>query len=53
MFAREGARIIVAHVKADGGTETVQMVGAASGQAESIAADVSKARQVEAAVHAR
>jgi NAD(P)-dependent dehydrogenase (short-subunit alcohol dehydrogenase family) len=50
MFAREGARVIVADVKADGGNETVQMVRAAGGQAEFIAADVSKAQQVEAAV---
>jgi NAD(P)-dependent dehydrogenase (short-subunit alcohol dehydrogenase family) len=50
MFSREGARIIVADVKADGGNETVQMVRAAGGQAEFIAADVSKAQQVEAAV---
>src|SRR5208282_2903864 len=50
MFAREGARIIVADVKADGGNETVEMVRTAGGQAEFIATDVSKAQQVEAAV---
>src|SRR5713226_631924 len=50
MFAREGARIVAADVKTEGGNETVQMVRAAGGQAEFIAADVSKASQVEAAV---
>ena len=49
MFAREGARIVAADVKTEGGNETVQMVRAAGGQAEFIAADVSKAPQVEAA----
>jgi NAD(P)-dependent dehydrogenase (short-subunit alcohol dehydrogenase family) len=50
MFAREGARIVAADVNAEGGSETVQMVRAAGGQAEFIAADVSKSQQVEAAV---
>src|SRR5260370_13876048 len=50
MFAREGARIVVADVKTEGGNETVQMVRAAGGQAEFIPARVSKASQVEAAV---
>jgi NAD(P)-dependent dehydrogenase (short-subunit alcohol dehydrogenase family) len=50
MFAREGARIVAADVKTEGGNETVQMVRAAGGQAEFIAADVSKAPQVEASV---
>src|SRR5260370_34739609 len=50
MFAREGARIVVADVKTEGGNETVQMVRAAGGQAEFIAADRSRASQVEGAV---
>jgi NAD(P)-dependent dehydrogenase (short-subunit alcohol dehydrogenase family) len=51
MFAREGARIVAADVKADGGKETVAMVRAGGGQAEFIATDVAKAAQVEAAVN--
>ncbi|MGH8012691.1 MAG: SDR family NAD(P)-dependent oxidoreductase [Candidatus Binataceae bacterium] len=50
MFAREGARIVAADVKVEGGNETVRMVREAGGQAEFIATDVSKATQVEAAV---
>jgi NAD(P)-dependent dehydrogenase (short-subunit alcohol dehydrogenase family) len=50
MFAREGARIVVADVNTEGGNETVEMVRAAGGQAEFIATDVSKAVQVEAGV---
>src|SRR5690242_2851278 len=50
MFAKEGARVVVADVKVEGGNETVQMVRSAGGQAEFIATDVSKAAQVKAAV---
>jgi NAD(P)-dependent dehydrogenase (short-subunit alcohol dehydrogenase family) len=50
LFAKEGARVVVVDVKTEGGNETVQMVRAAGGRAEFIAADVSKAVQVEAAV---
>jgi NAD(P)-dependent dehydrogenase (short-subunit alcohol dehydrogenase family) len=50
MFAKEGARLVVSDVKVDGGTETVQMVRAAGGHAEFIAADVSKVALVAAAV---
>src|SRR5215470_5874860 len=50
MFAKEGARVVVSDVKVEGGNETVQMARAAGGRAEFIASDVSKARQVEAAV---
>jgi NAD(P)-dependent dehydrogenase (short-subunit alcohol dehydrogenase family) len=50
LFAHEGAKVVVADVKDDGGQETVQMVKSAGGQAASIVADVSQAAQVEAAV---
>jgi NAD(P)-dependent dehydrogenase (short-subunit alcohol dehydrogenase family) len=50
MFAREGARVVAADVKVEGGNETVRMVREAGGMAEFIAADVSRAAQVEAAV---
>lgn len=50
LFAKEGARVVVTDVNAEGGAETVQMVQAAGGQAVFQATDVSQAAQVEAAV---
>src|SRR5262245_28134503 len=50
LFAREGAKVVVADVKAEGSEETVQLVKSAGGQATCIVTDVSQAAQVEAAV---
>ncbi|MGE0680338.1 MAG: SDR family NAD(P)-dependent oxidoreductase [Candidatus Binatia bacterium] len=50
LFAKEGAKVVVADVKAEGGEETVRMVNAAGGQAVFHATDVSQAEQVDAAV---
>lgn len=50
LFAREGARVVVADVKVEGGEETARMVNAAGGQAVFHATDVSQAQQVDAAV---
>src|SRR5439155_15726850 len=50
LFAQEGAKVVVADVKVEGGEETVRLVRAAGGQAVFCAADVSRAAQVEAAV---
>lgn len=50
LFAREGARVVVADVKVEGGEETARMVNAAGGQAVFHATDVSQAEQVDAAV---
>jgi NAD(P)-dependent dehydrogenase (short-subunit alcohol dehydrogenase family) len=49
-FAHEGAKVVVADVKVEGGEETARMVNAAGGQAVFHATDVSQAEQVEAAV---
>ena len=46
-FAREGAKVIVADVLAEGGEETVGMIKEAGGQATFIKTDVSKAIEVE------
>ncbi len=46
-FAREGARVVVSDVVVDGGEETVLLVKAAGGDASFVAADVSKATDVE------
>ncbi|MFN8529231.1 MAG: SDR family oxidoreductase [Anaerolineae bacterium] len=51
-FAREGASVIVSDMNAEGGSETVRLIMAAGGQAFFHAADVSKADQVEALIHA-
>jgi len=50
LFAREGARIVVADWSDDGGTETVGAVEAAGGEATFVKVDVAKAEQVEAMV---
>lgn len=46
-FAREGAKVVVADVLAEGGEETVRMIKEAGGQATFIKTDVSKATEVE------
>src|SRR6476661_2947400 len=50
LFAREGARIVVADWSDDGGGETVAAVEAAGGEATFVKVDVAKAEQVEAMV---
>lgn len=50
VFAKEGAKIIVADYKAEGGQETVKNIVVAGGQAEFVQADVSKSNEVEAMV---
>jgi NAD(P)-dependent dehydrogenase (short-subunit alcohol dehydrogenase family) len=50
IFAREGAKVVVADVVVPGGEETVQMIKAAGGDAIFVKADMSKAAEVEAMV---
>ncbi len=50
LFAREGARVAVADMSAEGAAETVGMINAAGGQAMSIAVDVTRPDQVAAMV---
>ena len=50
VFAREGARVVVADVDEDGGQETVRMIEAAGGAARFVRADVSQAAEVAALV---
>lgn len=47
VFAREGAKVVLADVVVEGGQETVQLVREAGGSASFIEADVSKEAQVE------
>jgi NAD(P)-dependent dehydrogenase (short-subunit alcohol dehydrogenase family) len=49
-FAREGAKVVVADVNAEGGEETARLIGAAGGEAVFVRADVSKAADVDALV---
>ncbi len=49
-FAREGARVVVSDVVAEAGQETVRLIGEAGGEARFVAADVSRAAEVEALV---
>jgi NAD(P)-dependent dehydrogenase (short-subunit alcohol dehydrogenase family) len=50
LFAREGASVVVVDLDAAAGESSAQAVLAAGGRASFVAADVSKARDVEAAV---
>ena len=50
LFAREGARVAVADLSAEGAGETVALINAGDGQAISIEADVTKPDQVAAMV---
>ena len=50
VFAREGAKVVVADVGIDGGQETVELVTKAGGEAVFVKADVSQAAEVEAMV---
>jgi NAD(P)-dependent dehydrogenase (short-subunit alcohol dehydrogenase family) len=52
LFARQGARVVVADVDGDGGRETVSLVEAAGGEARFVYADVSRAADAEAMVAA-
>ncbi|KKQ17964.1 MAG: Short-chain dehydrogenase/reductase SDR [Berkelbacteria bacterium GW2011_GWA1_36_9] len=50
VFAKEGAKVIVADYKPEGGQETIKNIIDAGGQAEFVQADVSKSNEVEAMV---
>jgi NAD(P)-dependent dehydrogenase (short-subunit alcohol dehydrogenase family) len=50
VFAREGAKIVIADVVVSGGEETVRLIKAAGGEAVFVKADVSKAADVEALI---
>ncbi len=50
VFAREGAKVLVADVVVDGGEETVRLLKAAGGEAMFVKADMAKAAEVEAMV---
>jgi len=50
VFARHGAKLVLADVNAEGGAETVAMVRAASGEASFVKTDVARASEVEALI---
>ena len=50
LFAREGARVVVAEVRAEDGQETVGLIGDAGGVASFVQTDVSRAAEVAAMV---
>ena len=51
IFAREGAKVVVADITVDGGEETVRQIQAAGGDATFVKTDVSQAAEVEALVN--
>ena len=50
IFAREGAKVVVADIAAEGGEDTVRQVQALGGDATFVKTDVSKAVEVEALI---
>lgn len=52
LFAREGARVLVSDMSADGAAETVSLINAAGGQAVSNVCDVTRPAEVAAMVQA-
>ena len=50
IFAREGARVLVADLNAEGGEETVRLIREAGGEASFVSCDVSNEQQVAAMV---
>lgn len=52
LFAREGARVVVADVRAEAGLDTVARIRQQGGEAMAVTADVSRAADVEAMVGA-
>jgi len=51
-FAREGARVVVADIAADGVEETARLIEQAGGQALAVTCDVSRSEDVQAALDA-
>jgi len=49
-FAREGAKVVIADVDADGGDQTVEMIKSAGGEVAFVKTDVSQSDEVEAIV---
>jgi NAD(P)-dependent dehydrogenase (short-subunit alcohol dehydrogenase family) len=52
LFAREGAKVVVADVDTGGGEETLSRVGKEGGQAEFIRTDIANSQEVEALIAA-
>ena len=50
IFAREGAKVVVADVNVEGGAETVRLLNAAGGEAVFVQTDVARAVEVETLV---
>jgi NAD(P)-dependent dehydrogenase (short-subunit alcohol dehydrogenase family) len=50
LFAREGARVVIADVNEDAGLKAAEAIRAAGGEARFLRADISKAQDVEALV---
>ncbi len=50
LFAKEGAGVVVADYRPEGGEETVQMIRDAGGRAESVATDVRQSADVQKAI---
>ncbi len=50
LFAREGAKVVVADINVEGGEETLQTIREAGGEAQFVRTDISKAADVEALI---
>jgi NAD(P)-dependent dehydrogenase (short-subunit alcohol dehydrogenase family) len=52
LFAREGAKVVIADIRPEGGHETVDLIRQAGGEAVFVQADISNSEQVQAMVRA-
>jgi NAD(P)-dependent dehydrogenase (short-subunit alcohol dehydrogenase family) len=52
LFAKDGAKVVVADINADAGEETVSMIGQAGGEGKFVKADVSKTEDIRGAIQA-
>jgi NAD(P)-dependent dehydrogenase (short-subunit alcohol dehydrogenase family) len=50
LFSREGAKVVIADINAEGGEETVRSITDAGGEAHFVKTDVSKSAEVEALI---
>jgi NAD(P)-dependent dehydrogenase (short-subunit alcohol dehydrogenase family) len=50
MFVREGARVLVSDIDAEGGQQTIKLIHQKGGEAVFFKADISKVSEVEAMV---
>ena len=51
LFSREGAKVVIADINAEGGEETTQSINDAGGEAYFVKTDISKSNEIEALIN--